>query len=474
MEARRELFVLSAQVQAALGEGVPGAPQLGPPAVAHDDDRGTAEDDLAAFAQEEWGFAPRSTVVAVLDEARADMAVLDRDARAVPSRSVAASDAPVPPVDEEPGGEARRAPATSIAAASPLLTPSSTHGSEDGQGTSIRLFIAASVLAGLAVVLGTVWMLRGPDSGAADAPPSDAAAVATPSAPAAAQAGPAAAGATTSPTSVTVSIEAVRPAWVRAIVDGRPDAGQTLRAGQTTEFSGRSIALRIGDAGAVLVSVNGSEAVTLGRDGQVVNREFTPDAPPPASAPPPAVDPAPTTGTPQASSGGATTSASDVPPLPATAGPLLSPAIAPTPVAGTSSVGAGALSIPTLERTSSPAPSPESVLVAAAQRWLDAYQRQDQSILGALSTSNLVVTDERPTGERMPLAAGGIARTLDRVTVRLAADTAVLTGVMTERAVEGGLQRSSPVSLLWISSAGTWRLSQARLVSQSTLSQIFR
>jgi hypothetical protein len=465
MEARRELFVLSAQVQAALGEGSPGAPQIGPPAIAHDDDRRSVDEDLTAFAQEEWGFAPRSTVAAVLEEARHDIEVLDKDARAVPS-AVHIS----PPVHETPAEHVPASPPPEPTAAPDLhLSLSHSHPVER-RDMSWRLVAGFAVLA-ILIVGATVWMLRGgssaPDAVSVDAP----AAASIPQAEAVP--GPA-----QTPTEVKLSIQAVRPSWIRAVVDGRPDeVGQMLRAGQTYEFTGRTIALRVGDAGAVRVSVNGSEAQTLGRDGQVVNREYTVETPIPSAAPSAPAEPEPR-GALDASESPAAAATSSRPEdsLPETSALLpsvdsLAPAPAPEPIASESAPAPAPP--PAVERTSSPGP-PQQLVVTAAEQWLDAYHRQDQAMLAVLSTPDVVIADERPTGERMPAAAGGIARTLERVNVELAADTAVLTGLMTERALNGGLQRSSPVSLVWVSRDGSWRLSQARLVSQSTLGQIFR
>jgi hypothetical protein len=475
LEARRELFVLSAQVQAALGEGVPPAPQIGPPSLAPDDERHGADGDLSRLADEEPGVAPHSTVAAVLEEARRDIEVLDKDARAVPTRTVS----PVPLEDfasEAPPVTAAAKPAhpPADATAEGAVTP------EAAPGVRSKRFFAA-VLVGVAIVaLGMDWMLRGRGGVPDDAVATGDASATSVALPAQTGDGAPEPAERQAPVSVTLSLEALRPAWIRAIVDGRPDAGRMLRAGETQEFTGRSIALRVGDAGAVRVSVNGGEAVTLGRDGQVVNREFAldPSAAPSAPAEPPVpVEPTEPRGDPNvepSGAGAAAVSSPSVEPLPAASAPLLSPEAAPAAVVSANERPSVPASLPTLERASTSGPSPESVLVSSAQRWLDAYHRQDRVTLSVLSTPDVAIVDERPTGERMPIAAGAIARTLERVNVRLAADTAILTGVMTERAVEGGLQRSSPVSLVWMSSEGSWRLSQARLVSQSALGQLFR
>ena len=481
MEARRELFVLSAQVQAALGE-TPAAPQIGSPAVAHDDDRPVVEEELEAFAQEEWGFAPRSTVAAVLEEARADIAILDQDARAVPAPARADSGTDMREYPSEEAPPAPSPPASRI----PLVT-SGLSAPEIHDPSSVRWFAAVFVLAAFVVVLGTVWALR------PDTPPGSNTAPVTPQTPDSTTGASGAAATTVAepsataadPTAVRLSIEAVRPAWIRAVVDGRGDeSGQMLQAGETYEFTGRNIALRVGDAGAVLVSVNGSEARPLGRDGQVVNRQFTLDEAD-ASGESRAPDEDAIRGEPSAPREEVAT-ASPSPAVLASEPLALPPpdpvAIAantPLPVAATNGQANAAAPAPAVERTASLAGDTgsqpaESTLVATAQRWLDAYHRQDQVMLSVLSTPGVIIADERPTTERIPITAGAIARTLERVSIRFAADTAVMTGIMTERAVNGGLQRSSPVSLMWVADGDSWRLSQARLVAQSTLGQIFR
>jgi len=91
--------------------------------------------------------------------------------------------------------------------------------------------------------------------------------------------------------------------------------------------------------------------------------------------------------------------------------------------------------------------------------------------MAALSTENLQLADERRAEERFP-AGADVNRSLDRVSVQIAADTAVLTAVMTERGDAG--ERVSPISQVWIFSGGQWRVKQVRLVSEARLNQIFR
>jgi hypothetical protein len=98
MEARRELLVLSAQVQAALGEA--GATPE-PTALLNrgrDDDRSIGE----ASAYTDPVFAPEEAVKGMLDEARADMDALVEEARTVPFEALTNAPAlPPPPTPSE-------------------------------------------------------------------------------------------------------------------------------------------------------------------------------------------------------------------------------------------------------------------------------------------------------------------------------------------------------------------------------------
>jgi hypothetical protein len=115
------------------------------------------------------------------------------------------------------------------------------------------------------------------------------------------------------------------------------------------------------------------------------------------------------------------------------------------------------------------------MVVAIARQWLDAYHRQDRAAMAALSTENLLLADERRPDERFPPGLSDVTRALDRVSVQIAADTAVLTAVMTE---QSGSQPSaphvSPISQVWVLGGGQWKVRQARFVSEARLNQVFR
>jgi hypothetical protein len=300
--------------------------------------------------------------------------------------------------------------------------------------------------------------------------------------------------------------------WIRTTIDGRTDGGRTLAAGESMEVSAeRSISLRVGDAGAMVVSVNDGEKQPLGRDGQVLTKQFVVEgreeplrtpAPSPAPAPAP---PAPST------------PASRVLPPVASAAPAIAPRVSPPPSTTSSTGSVAALNppppaAPTLPPAAgvsqpaantpqvsvpsgvanqiaaaapplaAPAPaaaatqtSPAVVVVAVARQWLDAYHRQDRAAMAALSTENLLLADERRADERFPAGLADVTRTLDRVSVQIAADTAVLTAVMMEQSTSlPSSPHVSPISQVWVLGGGQWKVRQARFVSEARLNQVFK
>jgi uncharacterized protein DUF4115 len=373
-------------------------------------------------------------------------------------------------------------------------------------GRSLRT-IATLVLGAVVIVAaGSFWWLRGHAAASASTPE------ATPSA--AASSGIASKGSApsapvtsapvlqarerTAPLSMVV--EARRSSWIRTTVDGESDSGRTYAAGEKVQLNAkRGIGLRVGDAGAVFVSVNKGTPVPLGQRGQVMTKQFVAETAAPAGAD---VGPAPASGpsTPkQVAPPPSVPTASIAPPAPVPVPLVQSPASGATAAVAPSQIPAPALSrndatpvaLPRTESAlvpPSPAPSPAApaaapaaggsfntpttAVVAAARQWLDAYHRQERSAMAALSTDSLQLADERRADERFP-ANVEVNRSLDRVSVQIAADTAVLTAVMTERG-DAGVQRISPISQVWILSGGQWRVKQVRLVSEARLNQIFR
>jgi hypothetical protein len=251
----------------------------------------------------------------------------------------------------------------------------------------------------------------------------------------------------------------------------------------------KNISLRVGDAGAVYVSVNNGEPVPLGQAGQVVTRQFVVEtkerqaapqpqppapagsrpellAPPVASASPPIPGPTPI---PAPTPAAAPAPVPIVQPVAATPTPASAPTPAPPPRAETVPPPAPRNELPT------PGPSsPASAVIAASRQWLEAYHRQDRAAMASLSVPDLQLADERRNEERFG-ANVDVNRSLDKISVQIAADTAVLTAVMTERSADNGVPpRVSPISQVWVLSGNQWRVRQVRLVSEARLNQIFR
>lgn len=79
---------------------------------------------------------------------------------------------------------------------------------------------------------------------------------------------------------VSVTLEATGPAWVAATTDGQRSLYQILQPGTTHSLRGeREIGLRVGDAGALKLSVNGRPPQVMGAPGQVLTVRFTPERP---------------------------------------------------------------------------------------------------------------------------------------------------------------------------------------------------
>jgi hypothetical protein len=354
---------------------------------------------------------------------------------------------------------------------------------------------AAVVLA--AVVVGLLWwpgVLR--QSNAASRTPATAAQPAQqqrPSSPSpaarSASAAPASAAAAPTPRAVTdpsivhVTIEAKRPSWIRTTADGSADLGRLYAAGETRTVTARQdLVLRVGDAGAVLVSVDGQPAKVLGIDGQVITRRFTPrqpravavnanaapkpervqqavatPAPAPAREPaaaPAAREPAPA---PRADVGtGGTTEIAAMAPRRFTP-PQIAPPAAVTPSA-----------------PQRPAPSAELEIVNANSRWFEAYYAGDRTTMQSFSSGDFTLADER-TGNRLT-AAAGVQRSMDQIRVEVAGDGAVLSARLIERATVGGepVQQISMVSQVWIRQNGRWRLVNVRFIDAANLGRGLR
>jgi hypothetical protein len=542
MEARRELLVLSAQVQAALGET---AIKTDPNTLLSKAGITTESGALSLLSGSPTQlFAPEDAVNEILSEVQDDMTALAEDARVLPLQvvppvrqiatpspmpqppapvtprppltMVAPPPSVVPPTESVPPTfsfppEVDDFPALEESATKTLLSSSFPSDAVPVQsGRNLSAFLALFV--GIGVVVGgiTIWWLSNRNSGegavseiasgaapsAAAMPPSEAGSADTVSSPVA----------PTELGDLSLVAEAVRDVWVRTTVDGRTDGGRMLVAGEVIDVSAeRSISLRVGDAGAIVVSVNRGEKRALGDDGQVLTRDFVvkgADVPQRTPAKPPAeVKPAPSAvRSPSPVASAAPALASPAVPVPTTAPfagvglnlpppsppppavPAPQPQSQPSQLATNGSqptVPSGIVNQLSAPAAASPSAaavpaSPATAVVAIARQWLDAYHRQDRAAMSALSTDNLLLADERRAEERFPPGLNDVTRTLDRVSVQIAADTAVLTAVMLEQSGSAASPHVSPISQVWVLGGGQWKVRQARFVSEARLNQVFK
>ncbi len=359
---------------------------------------------------------------------------------------------------------------------------------EESTTNRARTFVALFTAIGLVFVAGTLlWVSRRPATRGTDTPAYKAATEESSlsAAEAIATANPLAAPNSPPPESLALSLEAERETWVRVIVDGAQDFGHTYTPGESRKIAGaREVLVRAGDAGGLMVSIDGAPAAPFGPDGVTLTRRFTrktatgaadtkpAPATPPAAAPaaPPATTPAPAP-PPVASAPPATPQPTARPSAPAT---VATPAAAaPTAAAPTvtapprPSVPAPAAVVPAPAPNVAAAPAPPRAaparvdIAASGRQWLDAYHRQDRTDIEALSAPSLMINDERRPTERFPFGLE-VARAFEDEQLTLAGDSAQFTARMTERAATGAF--SSRVTQTWVRRQGVWQLQEARII----------
>ena len=349
------------------------------------------------------------------------------------------------------------------------FTPPSRLFSEDesrSPARSARTFVGLFAATGALAVVGTLWWAFSRDSAplSAAAPPiiSERPAAAPPSATATTAVASA-------PGTLALTIEARRPSWIRAQIDGKDDAGRIYQAGETRHIYGaRTVAIRAGDAGAVFVGVDGGTARALGADGNPATRRFS-AAVTPAAASTPSTAPS-LTGATGAAPAVATAGTTPVAETTAAAPRAQTPAPVAQPPAAAPRTAIAAGDTPATVRDGVAGGRPD--LVQAAQQWLDAYQRRDREAMSTMATANVTVSDERSVTERFPAWQGGVQRNLDEVALELTGDVAVFTARMTEHADAG--QHVSRVSQFWQRRGTRWYVTNVRIIGEARLNQIIR
>ncbi|HET9195369.1 MAG TPA: RodZ domain-containing protein [Vicinamibacterales bacterium] len=499
LKARRDLLVLAAQVRAAgrLGEG---EDTIDTPNFLPADDFGQAHNALTTA---------RHDIRRVLDESRPELEGLASEGEALRAALHHHQPADVRrhvsrlPVQDVPQDRFEEAPADfdfiSIDADdSPELTIRQPQ-------FPIRALVAAAASFGALALMGTgVWMFwpSGRDNSHTE---TSAAAAAAPKPAARDSASPAVRTPIPEPRSpLSIRLSAKETSWVRVTADGRVTAERIFRPGETENIrASREVSIRAGDAGAVTVAVDGRQPVALGREGEVVTRRFTVQAsrvertaPAPVAAtprnPPAPVAQAPTQRQARASATpAAATAVAPLPPprvieqprvteQPVTAAP---PPALPSPANPSASAPLSArpatasVERPPLTPPAVSPPSLQDVLTRDANRWLDAYYRQDRATMASISPQ-ANVSDNRAEKERMPRGLSGVRRTLDEVRFQSAGTEVILTARMTERmdnAAAGQMaQAVSFVSQMWTQRNGSWQLMDVRIMSASAIARSLR
>jgi hypothetical protein len=503
LKARRDLLVLAAQVRAAgrLGDA-DDTPDTG--GLLPTDDLGQASNVLTSA---------RHDVRRVLDESRPELEGLASEGEALRAalrqHKPIAAPAPIEirrqilPVREFSAERVDETPVdfefTSIA-----VGDSPEDFAVRAQRPVRAIIAAAATIGGLAVMGTGLWLYR-PQEGAASTPTSGSSSSAEtarslPGArPATSASATPNAGARSGPLSLNVAVK--RNSWMRMTVDGRVTEDRLFRAGETQQISARrEVSIRAGDAGAVMVAVDGRQAVALGREGEVLTRRFAAETPRVQPTPPPAQAVKPT---PRA------TVAQAIPPRPAVISPpppsavalpnptprpaetqpfapppaaavIAPPANQPAATTAASRPSAAAGDRPTIVPTPPTAATQRSLqdsLTSVATRWLDAYYRQDRATMASIS-AQVTIADDRSDRERLPRGLTGVQRSLEDVNFSVVTTEAMLTARMTERMENSAAgqmaQAVTFIHFMWSQRNGSWQLHSVRLVSMSRLSKSVR
>jgi len=500
LKARRDLLVLAAQVRAAgrLGDG--------------EDTVDTSSNFLPAddFGQAQNALTTaRHDIRRVLDESRPELEGLASEGEALRAALHHHQ-----PADNRPPDVRRhvsRLPIQDVPQDGFAETPPDfdfiSIGSDDSPeltirqpGFPVRALVAAAASFGALALMGTgLWMFWpfGTDTSKAETPAS----VAAPSKPAAASSVSAA---VRSPIAdprspLSIRLAAKETSWVRITADGRVTAERIFRPGETENIrASREVSIRAGDAGAVTVAVDGRQPVALGREGEVVTRRFTveapraartttpPVAPGPRNPPAPIAQAPPQRQTPASARPAPSTAVAVQPPPRVIEQPTVTAAPPPAPPAPSNPPASTPLSArpatasverPPLTAPAASSPSLQDVLTRDASRWLDAYYRQDRATMASLSPQG-TVSDNRAEKERMPRGLTGVRRSLDEVNFQVAGTEVLFTARMTERmdnpAAGQMAQAVSFVSQMWTQRNGSWQLLDVRIMSASAIARSLR
>jgi hypothetical protein len=253
------------------------------------------------------------------------------------------------------------------------------------------------------------------------------------------------------PVAFRITLHAKRPSWVRAVRDGTGEPGGLLKSGERRVITvSRQASVRVGDAGAVLVSVNGGVAEPFGRDGQPATRVFgvRTSTPPPSSPVRP----------PLAAAAIAPKSSTDSSATPSA-----------TPV--TSTTGSLPVEKDDIAVTHASSGSVQTEILETDRQWFESYYRGDRGSMSRLSAPGFELVDSRAAADRLASRSAPPVRMLQDVRIDVHGDGAVLSGRMIERSADGNAHSASFVSEVWVKRDGAWRLLGVRLASDSQVRQ---
>ena len=264
-------------------------------------------------------------------------------------------------------------------------------------------------------------------------------------------------------TGMAIAIDATRPVWLRVNVDGTPAVARTLQDREHLSLRAeREVTLRAGDAGAVLVRVDGGSSEPLGRDGSVVTRRIVRGLPKPTTTTPAFA------GVRARERPNAAPARRDLPPPDEREFPVLSAiaggiALAPAtigqqqyapatpPPAAESPTG---VSVP----VSTGLTPEEHEVLRAHQSYFDALRQGDRTAIRRVLATGFTATG-------LPSPDGPTELAVSRVSVQISGVGAVVTGTALRQAhADAGTDERLLFSELWTKTNGVWNLLSVRFV----------
>jgi hypothetical protein len=441
-DARRELLIVAAQVQEATGRDLHDL-HAGPPSPLG---RRIAQTVLDAARPEIEAF--RTEASAIRASLTPPLTHFQPDEAPSAPPAAAAGEAAADIELLRPASDLEPLPSTPAPAWPP---PVAYHGYQSSPLSGAKTFVVAFASVCVVLLAGSWWWLQraevpartlAPIAATPNPTPPVTSAVVPPSSP---QSPPA-----------WLVVETRRRVWLRIRVDNAPDPGAIVESGARREItSGENVVIRAGDAGAVLVSVNGGETTPLGSDGVVTTRAFSSGMASGERTSVPAAgretEQRPTVNIPQTQQAAPVRGSS--PPNPSDGNALS----AAPPVLAT-------------ESTPEAAPvSADLLITEAAARWMSAYFAQDAAAMRTAAGGAFSLADERTAVDKRP-SEFARRRVLDQVKVLVVGTDAVYTARMRETSTGSDAgELVSLVSIVCERINGSWRLISVQITPEAVV-----